>query len=76
MVKMTTNVPSINIGGANLTLQTDPNNELGRLIGGSSAQFVILQQFNGFAAAHMDVTTISAMTQLPKTANPLVIKTD
>ena len=58
LVKMTTNVPSIYIGGANLMLGTDSDNALGQLLGGPSTGFVILQQFNTFPAAHMDVTAM------------------
>jgi len=54
-VKMTTNVPAIYVGSASLTLTTDPNNELGLLIGGVSTGFPLLQQFNTFSTAHMDV---------------------
>lgn len=56
-VKMNTNVPSINIGGADLTLTTSPNGALGQLIGGSATGFPILQQFNSFAAATMNVSS-------------------
>jgi len=57
-VKMNTVVPAIYIGGANLTLTTDPSNELGQLIGGGSTGFAIVQQFNTFATAHMEVSVI------------------
>ena len=57
-VKMNTDVPSIYIGGANLTLTTDPNNDLGLLIGGGSMGFPVLQQFNTFSGAHMEVTSV------------------
>jgi hypothetical protein len=56
IIKMATNVPVINIGGANLTLTTEPGSLLGQLIGGSSTGFPIIQQFNTFGAAQMDVT--------------------
>jgi hypothetical protein len=55
-VKMSTDVPAISIGDANLTLTTEPDNELGQFIGRSSTSFPLLQQFNTFAAAHMQVT--------------------
>jgi hypothetical protein len=58
-VKMNTDVPAIYIGGANLTLTTDPNNELGQLIGGGSTGFAIVQQFNTFATAHMEVSIVT-----------------
>jgi len=54
-VKMSTNVPVIKIGGADLTLSTNPNGPLGQLIGGGATGFPILQQFNTFATAHMEV---------------------
>jgi len=54
-VKMNTNVPVINIGGANLTLTTNANNPLGQLIGGNALDFPIIQQFNTFASAQMNV---------------------
>jgi hypothetical protein len=54
-VKMNTDVPAIVVGSANLTLTTDPNNELGQLIGSSSTGFPVIQQFNTFAVAHMRV---------------------
>jgi hypothetical protein len=58
VVKMTTTVPSIDIGAADLLLSTPAESALGQLLGGPAAGFVILQQFNSFAAAHMDVSTI------------------
>jgi hypothetical protein len=56
-VKMSTNVPVIKIGGANLTLNTNPNGLLGQIIGGNTLGFPIIQQFNTFANAQMNVTT-------------------
>lgn len=56
-VKMSTNVPAIAIGGADLTLTTSAESSLGNLIGGSSTGFPIIQQFNSFAAAQMTVST-------------------
>jgi len=58
LLKMTTTVPSINTGGANLILSTDAGDALGQLLGGPLAAFAILQQFNTLHAAHMDVSTI------------------
>jgi len=57
-VKMNTDVPAIYIGGANLTLTTDTDNELGELISGGSTGFAIVQQFNIFATAHMEVSVV------------------
>jgi len=58
-VKMSTNVPVINIGGASLMLTTHPNGLLGQLIGGDSNSFPLLQQFNTFSGAHMEVSIVS-----------------
>lgn len=60
-VKMQTSVPIIKIGGANLTLSTNPNNALGQLIGGETFGFPIIQQFNTFANAQMNVGTIAPL---------------
>jgi hypothetical protein len=57
IVKMGTNVAVIDIGGGDLTLTTAPQGLLGQLLGGSSSRFLILQQFNTFVAARMNVTT-------------------
>jgi len=56
---MNTNVPAIYIGSASLTLTTDPNNELGQLTSSGSTGFPILQQFNTFAAAHMETAVVT-----------------
>jgi hypothetical protein len=58
-VKMSTNVPVINIGGAALTLTTHPGGPLGQLIGGGSTGFPLLQQFNTFGSAHMEVGVVA-----------------
>jgi hypothetical protein len=58
-VRMDTLVPAISIGTADLTLTTDPGGKLGQLIGGSSAGFPVLQQFNTFASANMQVSVAS-----------------
>lgn len=54
-VKMTTTVPAIKIGGADLQLTTPSNSSLASLLGTSEVGFPILQQFNGFDAATMNV---------------------
>ena len=54
IVKMSTNVPAIKIGSANLTLTTEEGS-LAELLGGSTTGFPIIQQFNTFAAANMQV---------------------
>ncbi len=59
IVKMETLVPGIFIGGANLALTTDASGRLGHLIGGSSAGFPVLQQFNTFSTANMRVSLAS-----------------
>jgi hypothetical protein len=56
VVKMATTVPVIFIGTADLTLTTRAKGPLGELIGGDTAGFPILQQFNTFGAAGMDVS--------------------
>ena len=56
VAKMTTTVPVINIGTADLAITTSANGPLGQLIGSSSAGFPIVQQFNTFASAQMQVT--------------------
>jgi hypothetical protein len=61
--KMATNVPLINIGGANLALTTEPSGLLGQLIGGPSTGFPIIQQFNTFSAAQMDVNRVLLITE-------------
>jgi hypothetical protein len=55
-VKMATNVPEIFIGGADLLLKTRRQNQLGQLIGGDTLGFPVLQQFNVFANANMQVS--------------------
>ena len=55
IVKMRTNVPVIKIGGADLTLNTE-DDPLTQLLGGPSTGFPIIQQFNTFAAANMQVS--------------------
>lgn len=57
-VKMETDVPVINIGSADLTLTTSANSALGKLIGGDTEQFPIIQQFNSFASATMTVSSL------------------
>lgn len=53
-VKMSTNVPIIAIGGANLVLSTSAQNQLGQIVG-ESFSFQLVQQFNKFGNASMDV---------------------
>jgi len=56
IVKMSTSVPVIKIGGADLTLTTEDSDPLAQLLGGSSAGFPIIEQFNTFASANMQVS--------------------
>jgi hypothetical protein len=55
LVEMSTDVPDIHIGTADLTMLTTPSSPLGRLFGPPPVTFPILQQFNTFTAAHMTV---------------------
>jgi hypothetical protein len=55
-LKMSTNVPVIAIGSAELSLQLASTDELAALFGATTVEFPILQQFNAFAAAEMHVT--------------------
>ena len=50
-IKMTTTVPAIAIGSADLTLTAKPGSDLAELLGGTNAGFPALQQFNTFAGA-------------------------
>lgn len=56
--KMTTSVPAIAIGGADLVLKTSPHNELGQLIGSDTLNFPVIQQYNTFANATLTVELI------------------
>jgi len=55
VVKMSTNVPAIAIGGADFTLSTNANSLLGQTTGGGTFEFPLVQQFNIFANAAMNV---------------------
>jgi hypothetical protein len=52
---MDTSVTVIAISSAELILETDAANALGRLIGGSLLGFPLVQQFNTFPEGHMSV---------------------
>lgn len=56
-VKMITSVPVISVGSASHTLTTNAADPLGQLIGGSSIGFPILEQFNTYPAATLQVTS-------------------
>jgi hypothetical protein len=58
IVKMSTNVPVIKIGGADLTLTTQSDSSLGQLIGDDTLNFPIIQQFNSFDEARMKVELV------------------
>jgi len=55
VVKMATVVPLLDLGDADLRLACDPGGALARLLGAARAEFPILQQFNLFDAAQMEV---------------------
>lgn len=52
---MATEVPLLDLGEADLRLICDPGSALGRLIGAGRVDFPVLQQFNLFDAAQMQV---------------------
>ncbi len=58
-VKMQTFVPEILIGGADIVLTAEANSPLSDLIGGQTLSFPILQQFNVFETALMDVSILA-----------------
>ena len=53
--QMRTVFPAIRFGSGTMTLTTDPNSALGRLIGGPSLTFPALDSYNAFDTAHMVV---------------------
>lgn len=58
-VKMQTFVPEIFIGGADIVLTAEASSSLSDLIGGQTLTFPILQQFNDFETALMDVSILA-----------------
>ncbi|MEO8675090.1 MAG: hypothetical protein ABI569_05890 [Casimicrobiaceae bacterium] len=54
-VKMDTLVPVIAVSSADLLLHTHASNAVGRLIGGDTLAFPVVQQFNTFSRARMRV---------------------
>jgi hypothetical protein len=54
-VEMRTVFPAIQFGGAAVTLTTAASSALGTLIGGTTLTFPLLDSFNAFPAAHMEV---------------------
>lgn len=53
--QMRSTFPAIRFGSGTMTLTTDPNSELGRLIGGATLTFPALDSYNSFDTAHMVV---------------------
>jgi hypothetical protein len=56
VVKMTTSIRAITVGGASLTLEATEGGALAALLGGAASGFPVLQQFNGFASATLTAT--------------------
>lgn len=54
-VKMSTSVPEIAIGGADLVLTTEDDSPIAALTGSTTVDFWVLQQFNAFESAAMTV---------------------
>ncbi|MGC4094489.1 MAG: hypothetical protein QM756_42565 [Polyangiaceae bacterium] len=54
-VRMRTTLPSIQFGEAHMTLTTTAGSALAQLIGGTSMTFAVLDSYNTFPAAHMEV---------------------
>ena len=52
---MRTVLPLIRFGSGTMTLTTDPRSALGRLIGGASLTFPLLDSYNAFDSARMAV---------------------
>lgn len=55
-VQMRTVFPSIRFSGATVTLTTPASSDLANLIGGTSLTFPLLDSYNDFNTAHMEVT--------------------
>lgn len=55
VVRMHSDFPAINFSTASVTLTTPANSELAVLIGGTSMQFALLDSYNGFESAWMEV---------------------
>jgi hypothetical protein len=54
-VSMRTVLPAIRFGGATTTLTTPAGSALAALIGGTSMTFAVLDSYNTFSAAHLEV---------------------
>jgi hypothetical protein len=57
-LKLATSVPVIAIGGADLVLSTQSGSDLADLLGSDGTGFPILQQFNEFSDAEMQVSAL------------------
>lgn len=57
-IRMHTPFPAIRFGDAHMTLTTPANSDLARLIGGTSMTFPLLDSYNTFDSAHMDVVSV------------------
>lgn len=54
-VWMRTDIPEIAFGAASTILTTSPGSELAELIGGTSLTFAVLDSYNAFASAEMEI---------------------
>ena len=59
LLKASTSVPEGLIGEAQLGLRTNADSELGRLIGGSSLSFAVLQRFNTFPYTRTELSIVA-----------------
>jgi hypothetical protein len=57
-IQMLTVFPAIRFGSASMTLTTPAGSELAALLGGTSLTFPVLDSFNAFPQAHMEVDTL------------------
>jgi hypothetical protein len=57
-IQMRTVFPAIRFGSASMTLTTPAGSELAALLGGTSLTFPVLDSFNAFPQAHMEVDTL------------------
>ena len=57
-VRMRTVFPAIRFGTSSMTLTTPAGSELASLIGGTSLTFPVLDSYNAFPNAHMEVDTL------------------
>ena len=59
LLKVSTTVPEGLIGEAQLGLRTNADSELGRLIGGGSLGFAVLQRYNTFPYARTELSIVA-----------------